>query len=308
MPLPPLYNASVGGASQLCPRDIVDCSSPYFIYNSVLLPTSSSTDPPWEYYLHKTRTTHYIRNNGAFPVYMDCYKIVSRNNQDAPGDTHANVLEAIESFMGQTQFSSYSPFSDQGGTSTTHTSLPLYPYNSAVSGYNFQRQFKILSHKTRLLQSGATKRLTLKRRWSSSKPIDRLDEANVDLYSIYKGNVFMYYRFYGVPLIHHANSPPNNETSLSPFIISRIQSTVVSFRLNSDQQPNRVFSSSIPAALPDAVWDDVNPSHVMATPQSDSAGVHNPYGNTPQAIVYNSATDVDARGALNLVPLFVNQI
>lgn len=295
-PLPLNSNGSGAGNSQLTAFRLLDCNSPYFIQQAVLSQVTGGgvSAPPVEVYIYKTKMTHMLRNCSSFPIYMDVYKIVARNSLPGPANTNTAVLSSITSSMrvGLTTAGTYTPYPDLGVGGIT-TSVEVEPFASAVMGYGFQKQYKILSHKVKVIAAGKCFRLVLNRRWSSTKPVDFTDEGSQVVWSIYKGNKFIMYRFWGTPNVAVSVGAVQGSSLLAPFAVAGHQITEASFRYNSDASPSRTFSSSLPSTVPGSLpWVDLSPSHMMSQPSVSSS--INIYGNTPSAMQLQ--TDATANG------------
>lgn len=226
---------------------------------------TAASDTQW-YIKRLYRTVRWV-NTGQFPVIWETYKIYVRKDIILVGTAAADDPWEI---------------AEDDGVSAT------IPYVSPFTGNTFQKQFKILSSRRKMIQPGASiKFKTYSRYNGATRPINRAVEGDVR-FSYRKGNRLTMCRVYGTPISYVPTSGPVTEpdTILSPIQMNGVDTEYVSWYRLDDVLPTSYVVNNLYTTVP-GVHNGISATRTFPARPGDTSTTTG--GNLVPPLVYDVA-------------------
>lgn len=124
-----------------------------------------------------------------------------------------------------------------------------YPYISPFTGNAFQKRFKILKSKHKILAPNKTCTVRLKKKFRP-KPFTGIVQGAGNLYALEK-NVLVFVRMWGMPMPYRLNTAPYTmSTGLGPVEIHRLMTVYASYYTMDDVRANSIVLATLPLTIP----------------------------------------------------------
>jgi len=198
---------------------------------------------------------HHVTNSGTYPCVLEV--VTLRCRRDIPHvNTFTDNLTAMAYFisLGLTASGSY-----HGGT--VAPTVFTMPYVSITTGFEFQKEFRVVSTRRRTLKPLATAKICIKKRFLDSTKFDGNVDLNVNLYQFRKNQVLKYYRVWGIPLYADTYNS-GQDIILSPLNVTRLGESYFSNRRNADDQTQTICASCILPTIPTSASGIYFPTYV----------------------------------------------
>jgi len=127
--------------------------------------------------------------------------------------------------------------------------LPYLAYISPFTGNSFQKQFKILKTRKKLIQPGKFCTVKFKKTFYP-KAYTGAVQGNTAKWFALEGNLFLYIRAYGYPLLGHDTGDNHDFSLLGKIELSRLALSYISYYVMDDVRPDSTVAVQIPTPVP----------------------------------------------------------
>lgn len=203
-----------------------------------------SSTPNRQFYFKRCYSTVSLTSMMPFNVYMQVIRL--RVRHDIPNDYQGG---------NPGKFGEYTTIKY---LSEIAAPLSIVPFGSMTSGNLFQKNFKILSNKVKIFRPGATKRITVKRRFGA-RPLTWSQDGDNNRAMFREGNQIAIVRFWGVPFYPRPQVPADNYCETTPYMITGIEHGFYSYYNMDDAVPTTTVQDSL-AALRESTLEATMPT------------------------------------------------